>query len=103
MGEYLGLAFAHVLTVCDRADALRPLFAAGARQHHRAFPDPGSAPGTIVERLVQYRAVRYQLKAYAQALVRKGFATLARTNTGAARRSAPLGCLFTTRPAAPRG
>ena len=74
VGEYLGFSFAHVLTVCDYAHTLRPSFAAGARQHHQPFPDLAKATGTMAERLVQFRAVRDQLKAYAQAFVQQEFA-----------------------------
>ena len=75
VGEYLSFSFAHVLTVCDNANSIRPLFAAGARQHHRAFPGLAKTRGTIAERLAQFRAVRDQLKAYALAFVGEEFAT----------------------------
>lgn len=78
VGEYLSISFAHVLTVCANAHAIRPLFATKARQHHRAFPDPALTQGTIAERLVQFRAVRDQLKAYALAFVATEFATSSR-------------------------
>ena len=80
VGEYLSFSFAHVLTVCDNAHSIRPLFAARARQHHRAFPDPAQTRGAIAERLAQFRAVRDQLKAYALAFVGEEFATSTHTD-----------------------
>ncbi|TPG72074.1 arsenate reductase ArsC [Hymenobacter nivis] len=65
--EYAAVLFAYVLTVCDHAQEVCPVFPAAATQLHHNFPDPAKATGTPEEILGQFRAVRNQVKAYAQA------------------------------------
>lgn len=64
--EYAHLPFAYVLTVCDHAREVCPVFPAAAKKLHHNFPDPAKATGTEAEIRAQFRAVRQQVKAYAQ-------------------------------------
>lgn len=63
--EYAAVPFAYVLTVCDHANEVCPVFPASARRLHHSFPDPARATGTEAEVLDHFRAVRDQVKAYA--------------------------------------
>ena len=72
--EYAAVPFAYVLTVCDHAQEVCPVFPATARMLHHNFPDPAKATGTPAEIMDQFRAVRDQVKAYAQDFARTYFA-----------------------------
>ncbi|TDN36687.1 arsenate reductase ArsC [Hymenobacter sp. UV11] len=72
--EYAAVPFAYVLTVCDHAQEVCPVFPAAAQKLHHNFPDPAKATGTPAEVLDQFRAVRDQVKAYAQDVVGTYFA-----------------------------
>ncbi len=72
--EYAAVPFAYVLTVCDHAREVCPVFPATAHQLHHNFPDPAKATGTPEEVMDQFRAVRDQVKAYAQEFARTHFA-----------------------------
>lgn len=71
--EYTGIPFDYVLTVCDHANELCPVFPSSAKKLHHNFPDPAKATGSEEEIMQQFRAVREQVKAYAQELVRSEF------------------------------
>ena len=64
--EYAAVPFDYVITVCDNAREACPVFPSSARQLHHNFPDPAKATGTAEEIMDQFRAVRDQVKAYAQ-------------------------------------
>ncbi|WBA41504.1 arsenate reductase ArsC [Hymenobacter canadensis] len=72
--EYAAVPFDYVITVCDHAHEVCPVFPASARKRHHNFPDPAKATGTDEEVMQQFRMVRDQIKAYAQAFVREEFA-----------------------------
>jgi len=72
--EYAAVPFAYVLTVCDHAREVCPVFPSSAQQLHHNFPDPAQATGTEAAVLSQFRAVRDAVKAYAQDFVQKHFA-----------------------------
>ncbi|GAB2955128.1 arsenate reductase ArsC [Hymenobacter coalescens] len=71
--EYATVPFDYIITVCDHAREVCPVFPAAAQQLHHNFPDPARATGTENEILGQFRSVRDQVKAYAQAFVRREF------------------------------
>ncbi len=71
--EYATVPFAYVLTVCDHAHEVCPVFPATAQQLHHNFPDPAKATGSEGEIMRQFGAVRDQVKAYAQQFTRKYF------------------------------
>ena len=64
--EYAAVPFDYVLTVCDHANEVCPVFPSSARRLHHNFPDPAKATGSEAEVLQQFRAVRDQVKTYAQ-------------------------------------
>lgn len=74
VAEYAAVPFAYVLTVCDHAQEICPIFPSSARKLHHNFPDPASAIGSEEEVLRQFRAVRDDVKAYAQNFVQNYFA-----------------------------
>jgi arsenate reductase len=72
--EYAAVPFAYVLTVCDHAQEVCPVFPSSARKLHHNFPDPAKATGSEDKVLTQFRAVRDEVKAYAQAFAQNHFA-----------------------------
>ncbi|ALD21338.1 protein tyrosine phosphatase [Hymenobacter sp. DG25A] len=74
--EYAHIPFDYVITVCDHAREVCPVFPSSAKKLHHNFPDPAKATGTEEEILQQFRAVRNQVKAYAQAFVDEHFPQL---------------------------
>lgn len=71
--EYAAVSFDYVLTVCDHAQEVCPVFPSSARKLHHNFPDPAKATGSPEEILSQFRAVRDQVKSYAQDFARQRF------------------------------
>lgn len=74
--EYAAVPFDYVLTVCDHANEVCPVFPSSAKKLHHNFPDPAKATGSEDEILAQFRAVRDEVKAYAQNFVRAHFPTV---------------------------
>jgi len=72
--EYAAVPFAYVLTVCDHANEVCPVFPSTAKKLHHNFPDPARATGSEEESMQQFRTVRDQVKPYAQAFVQEHFA-----------------------------
>jgi arsenate reductase len=62
--EFVGDHLDTVLTVCDNAREVCPIFPDATKVIHASFPDPAAVEGTEPERLAAFRAVRDQLKAY---------------------------------------
>ncbi|OWP62221.1 protein tyrosine phosphatase [Hymenobacter amundsenii] len=73
--EYAAVPFDHVLTVCDHAQEVCPVFPSMAQKRHHNFPDPAKATGTEEEISQQFRQVRDQVKAYAHNFARTEFPT----------------------------
>lgn len=71
--EYAAVPFDYVLTVCDHANEVCPVFPASAKKLPHNFPDPAKATGSEEHIMAQFRAVREQVKAYAQAFARQHF------------------------------
>jgi arsenate reductase len=67
--EYAAVPFDYVITVCDHANEVCPIFPSSAKKLHHNFPDPAKATGTEEEIMQQFRAVRDQVKAYAHDFV----------------------------------
>ena len=72
--EYAHVPFDYVLTVCDHANEVCPVFPSTAKKLPHNFPDPAKATGTEAEIQAQFRAVREQVKAYAQYFAGQYFA-----------------------------
>jgi arsenate reductase len=62
--EYQDISFDHVITVCDHANEVCPVFPSTAEKHHHNFTDPAKATGTEEEILTAFRHTRDQIKAY---------------------------------------
>ena len=71
--EYAHVPFDYVLTVCDHANEVCPVFPSTAKKLHHNFPDPAKATGSEEEIMEQFRAVRNQVKAYAHDFVQAQF------------------------------
>jgi arsenate reductase len=59
--EYLGQRFDYVVTVCDEARQVCPVFPGVHESLHWGYEDPAAATGTEDERLVVFRRVLVQL------------------------------------------
>lgn len=73
--EYAAVPFDYVLTVCDHANEVCPVFPATAQKLHHNFADPAKATGSEEEIMAQFRRVRDQVKAYAHDFVQAQFQT----------------------------
>ncbi len=56
--EFDGQHFDYVITVCDNANEICPIFPDDTERLHVSFPDPAAVEGTEVERLAAFRRVR---------------------------------------------
>ena len=59
--EYLGQAFDYVVTVCDQARQVCPVFPGVHESLHWGYDDPAEATGTEEERLAVFRRVFIQI------------------------------------------
>ena len=62
--EYLGIDFDFVITVCDNAREVCPIFPSKAKQFHQNFPDPSKHVGTEEEIHDEFERVRNLIKSY---------------------------------------
>ena len=62
LDEFIGQAFDYIITVCDRARELCPVFPGEPVQLHWSFPDPAEVQGTEQERLAAFANTTMQLK-----------------------------------------
>ncbi|MBL8231812.1 MAG: arsenate reductase ArsC [Bryobacterales bacterium] len=69
--EFAGRHFDIVLTVCDHAREVCPVFPAATRMIHHSFPDPAAAGGAEEERLAAFREVRDQIRGYIPEFLRQ--------------------------------
>jgi arsenate reductase len=60
--EFAGQNFNYVLTVCDHAREVCPIFP--GRMIHHSFPDPAVLEGSEQDRLALFRNVRDQIREY---------------------------------------
>jgi arsenate reductase len=59
--EFAGQSFDYVVTVCDNARDICPVFPAGTERIHWSFEDPAALEGTEEERLAEFRRIREQI------------------------------------------
>jgi arsenate reductase (thioredoxin) len=62
--EFSGESFDYVLTVCDHAREVCPIFPGQTTAIHHSFIDPGNAPGSPEKKVAQFRKVRDQIREY---------------------------------------
>ena len=60
--EFLDQPWDHVVTVCDHAAEVCPVFPGRAIRTHWSIPDPASATGTEADRMAVYRATFADLR-----------------------------------------
>ena len=63
-----GIDFDYVVTVCDNARELCPVFPGPAKLVHKAFDDPYFATGSEEEIMAEFRRVRDQIKDFIEEL-----------------------------------
>ena len=64
VSEFAGQSFDYVLTVCDNARELCPVFPGQTVTIHHSFVDPADYQGPEQERLALFRRVRDQIREY---------------------------------------
>jgi arsenate reductase len=70
VNEFAGQNFEYVLTVCDHARELCPVFAGQTVTIHHSFVDPAVCDGSESERLALFRRVRDQIREYLRSFPR---------------------------------
>jgi arsenate reductase len=65
--EYRSIPFDIVITVCDHAQEVCPVFPSAAKRLHHNFSDPAKATGTARQVMAQFARVREEIKAYCAA------------------------------------
>jgi arsenate reductase (thioredoxin) len=60
--RYLGETFGYVITVCDDANEVCPVFPGARRRLHWSFEDPAQATGSEEERRRVFQSVRDQIR-----------------------------------------
>jgi thioredoxin type arsenate reductase len=63
VSEFLGQRFDYVITVCDRARAICPVFPGGSETLHWGLDDPAEAEGTEAERMAVFDRVLKEVSA----------------------------------------
>ncbi len=66
--EFAGQQFDYVITVCDNAKELCPIFPGQGERIHHSFPDPAATPAE--EQLDQFRRVREDIHKWLEDFVR---------------------------------
>ena len=62
--EFVGQSFDYVLTVCDHAREVCPIFPGKTVTIHHSFVDPADCKGPEEERLALFRKVREEIREY---------------------------------------
>lgn len=62
--EFADLNFDIVITVCDNANELCPVYPANTKKIHHSFPDPAKATGTEQQIMQQFRSVRNEIRQF---------------------------------------
>lgn len=75
--EYSKISFDVVITVCDHANEVCPVFPYQAIRIHQNFIDPSKREGADTDVLPAYRQTRDAIKKYIESLSNTGFALTA--------------------------
>jgi arsenate reductase len=62
--EFAGEKFDFVLTVCDHANEVCPVYPGHTNRLHRSFEDPAAIDGADAQRLDAFRRVRDEIRSY---------------------------------------
>ena len=62
--EFQNQAFDYVLTVCDNAKEVCPIYPGQTNRIHHSFEDPAAVHGSNEERLAAFRRARDQIRDY---------------------------------------
>lgn len=62
--EFTGQDFDYVLTVCDNAREICPIFPARTAMIHHSFDDPAAVEGSEDQRIAAFRRVRDEIRSY---------------------------------------
>ncbi len=73
VNEYSSMSFDYIITVCDKAKVLCPIFSNSHQFIHKSFLDPADAKGTEDEIILQYREVRDQLTNFLKDFLQEKF------------------------------
>ncbi len=66
--EFVGQQFDCIITVCDNAREVCPIFPGGGERIHHSFDDPAAAP--INQQLPTFRRVRDQMRVWLESFLR---------------------------------
>ena len=69
VNEYMKMDFDFVITVCDHAKEICPVFPSHAKMFHHNFPDPAKASGTEEQIMQRFKEVREMIKSYCEDFV----------------------------------
>ena len=69
INEFNGVEFDHIITVCDNAKEICPIYPHAKQLIHNSFLDPADAQGTEEQQLKVYAKVRNQLRDYFKSFV----------------------------------
>ncbi len=76
MDEFAAQTFDHVITLCDDANEVCPVFFGGVDRVHLGFDDPDAATGGEAEVLVVFRRVRDEIRDRIGAFLRPATSTM---------------------------
>lgn len=62
--EFADQSYDYVLTVCDNAKEICPIFPGHANRLHHSFEDPAAVEGAEDKRLAAFRVVRDRIREY---------------------------------------
>ena len=60
--EFVGQEFSYVITVCDNAKEICPIFPGKTQQIHWSFEDPAGVQGSEEERVAAFRKIRDKIR-----------------------------------------
>jgi len=66
VGEISDIPVDYLVTVCDRAKKVCPLFASCGMSFHKGFPEPAASPEDRETRLAEYRKLRDDIRAWVE-------------------------------------
>ena len=72
LDRYLNDPFDEVITVCDTAAEVCPVFPGAVHRRHWSFEDPSKATGSEAEQLAVYRRVRDEIRSRIEHELLKG-------------------------------